>query len=147
MKMIRSTARTGSGRFVWFVLATLPLSACAATSAPTDIYSGYFRQGFEQSDFYTEDGDGPYWLTGSEEVYEELLTYLVRKEGRGSYITVQLTVRGELEKDGEFGLGYHDTQITVNEIVDIKTISPEEFDHVIAAFMSDRYKPSPGAEG
>lgn len=118
-------------------LSLLPLSGCAVTAAP-DVYSGYFRQGFEQSDFYTLDGEGPYWLSATGETYERLLDYLVQKDGRGSYITVRLTVRGELDHEGDYGLGYHESRLTVSEIIDIEAMDREEFDKIVTALHEAR---------
>ncbi|MFB9374470.1 hypothetical protein ACFFUB_10925 [Algimonas porphyrae] len=122
---------------IWLsILGGLSLMACSST-AQTDLYTGYYRQGFEQSDFYTLDGRGPYWFDGTEEVFTRLQDFIVPKEGRGSYIVVMMTVEGELQEDGEFGhIGRYSTQLYANRILSIEAISQAAYDGHVDGFRT-----------
>lgn len=112
------------------------LTACAVNAA-SETYSGYYRQGFEQSVFYTDDGEGPYWLDGTEAVFGELQEYLIRKNGRGSYIAVRMSVAGDLTSDGGYGhIGRYTSRLYVTEILSIEPISSEEFEQQVAKFRA-----------
>jgi len=119
------------------ICLALPLMACSSTPPP-DTYSGYYRQGFEQSDFYTLDGEGPFWLNGAEAVFTQLQDYLVPKQGRSSFITVKMTVEGQVSKKGEFGhIGRYPKQLYATRIVAIEAIPPDFYDSTIQTFRVD----------
>ena len=124
------------------------LSACAAssnssevslaeieTSADTQIWSGYYRQGFEQSDFYTREGEGPYWLSGAEDVFEQFIPFLSSETGRGRATTVELTVEGTLDDQGGFGhAGRYPEQIFATRIIQIAPLPQEDWDALTRRF-------------
>ena len=102
-------------------------------------YSGYYRQGFEQSDFYTLDGDGPYWLDAEADVWGQLQSHLVPKPGRGSSVTVKLTVEGDMETGGKFGhLGSYNQRFHARRILEIERLTSEEYDTIIQSFHDAR---------
>jgi len=119
------------------ICLAFPLMACTSTPTP-DTYSGYYRQGFEQSDFYTSNGEGPIWLDGTEAVFTQLQDYLVPKQGRGSFITVKMTVEGQISEKGEFGhIGRYPKQLYATRIVKIESISPDIYDSNVQTFRVD----------
>lgn len=113
-------------------------AAMACAGAPAQqTYSGVYHQGFEQSDFYTLSGDGPYWVTGSESVWDELQAFYQPAPGRGGGVTVKMTVEGQLETDGAFGsLDHYDTQLFVTRIVEIEPLPIEEYWSITAGFRT-----------
>jgi len=92
-------------------------------------YSGVYRQGFEQSDFYTDDGRGPWWLQAEGEDWNRISSLMVNRGGRGSYVAARLIVLGRLEPFDDAGVlsSRIDTRIVVDEILSIATIPDEEF--------------------
>lgn len=101
---------------------------------PVETFSGVYRSGFEASDFYPlEGGTGPWWLTATGERWAELQSYLVRRPGRGSSVTVALTVTGWRETGGEYGgHGGYEGSIYIESIESIRAITPEEFDLIVS---------------
>lgn len=112
------------------------LAATGCTDEDTaDSYSGYYRQGFEQSDFYTHDGQGPWWVDAGEPEWEQFMAHVVPASGRGSAATLRMTVEGQLTAGGGFGhLGQYDKRLFVTRIVDIEPVSAEHYQAVIAGF-------------
>lgn len=101
---------------------------------PIETFSGVYRSGFEASDFYPlEAGSGPWWLEATGENWAELQSYLVQRPGRGSSVTVVLTVTGWRDTGGEYG-GHnaYETLIHVESIEAIRAITPEEFDLIVS---------------
>ncbi len=99
---------------------------------PVETFTGVYRSGFEASDFYPlEGGSGPWWLETTEDNWNELQAYLIQGPGRGSSVTVALTVTGWRETAGAYGsLDAYTTRIHVESIEAIRAITPEEFDLV-----------------
>lgn len=115
-------------------LCLLGFAACTDES-DTGTYSGYYRQGFEQSDFYTRDGQGPWWVDAGEPEWEQFMAHVVPASGRGSAATLRMTVEGQLMAGGGFGhLGQYDKRLFVTRIVDIEPVSAEHYHAVIAGF-------------
>jgi len=111
----------------------LKFSGCLAwrkASAPvTAEYSGVYRQGFEQSDFYSDDGRGPWWLEAEGADWERIRSLMVERGGRGSFVAARLRVRGHLAPFDDHGVlvGRRDTRLVVEEILAIEAIADEEF--------------------
>lgn len=105
----------------------LAWSKAAATTSR--VYSGVYRSGFEQSDFYSDDGDGPWWLAAEGENWERIQRLLVMRSGRGSYVAARLKVHGHIEPFDDRGVlvGRRDTRLVVDQILAIEPIPDEEF--------------------
>lgn len=114
-------------------LRTPPGMADFLREPPIETFSGVYRSGFEASDFYPlEGGSGPWWLEANGERWAELQSYLVQRPGRGSSVTVALTVTGWRETGGEYGgHGAYEASFYVETIEAIRAITPEEFDLVV----------------
>lgn len=114
-------------------LRTPPDIADFLREPPVETFTGVYRSGFEASDFYPlEGGSGPWWLTATGENWAELQSYLVRRPGRGSSVTVALTVTGWRETGGEYGgHGGYEASIYVESIEAIRAITAEEFDLIV----------------
>jgi len=69
-------------------------------NAAADTYSRLLSdKGSNRGDFYTLDGEGPFWLMGPRRCSRKLQTIWCRKQGRSSFITVpRLTVEGQVSK-------------------------------------------------
>lgn len=118
------------------VVSILAAAGCTDEDA-ADIYSGYYRQGFEQSDFYTHDGHGPWWVDAGEPEWEQFMAHVVPTSGRGSAATLRMIVEGRLTAGGGFGhLGQYDKRLFVTRIVDIEPVSAEHYQAVIAEFRA-----------
>lgn len=103
---------------------------------PTETFQGIYRSGFEVSEFFLFDGEGPWWLEAATENWQRLQSYVVQRPGRGSSVTVALTITGWREADGGYGsVGGYDTRIYVESIDEIRAISEEEFQKIIQAVM------------
>lgn len=115
-------------------LRTPPGIADFLREPPLETFSGVYRSGFEASDFYPlEGGSGPWWLEANGERWAELQSYLVQRPGRGSSVTVALTVTGWRETGGEYGgHGAYEASFYVETIEAIRAITPEEFDLVVS---------------
>lgn len=102
-------------------------------------YSGVYRQGFEQSDFYTDDGQGPWWLEAEGDDWDRIMSFRVPRPGRGSFVTVRLTVRGRVAPfDGWAGASSaQDTRIVVEDILAIERISDEAFHAAVSGRHAD----------
>ena len=108
-----------------------------ATASETSQYSGWYRRSFEQSAFWTDDGDGPWWLTADGEAWETLMEHHVDGPGRGGRTTVRLTVEGMLSAPGQYGhLGAYARELTVERVIEIKPVSAEELDKAVQGFVS-----------
>ncbi len=123
-----------------------PESATGPTTMPVDVnntqqsvYRGYFRSGFEQSDFYLKDGAGKaIWFEADGTLWDQINEHLVKKEGRGSFVTLELEVRGRLDDAGSYGhLGAYEKQLTATAITALLPMTQEAFDRAV----SDLNKP------
>lgn len=123
------------------VIGMLAVSACASATPP-DQYSGVFRQGFEQSDFYTNDGHGPFWLSYGEPG-ADLTPFVVDKGGRGTHITVRIEFQGHPIPVPEFA---HSDQysgaIEVIKFLSIESIDDDVFWTKAAAARASEDDPS-----
>ena len=115
-------------------LRTPPDLADFLREPPIETFHGLYRSGFEASDFYPlEGGTGPWWLETTEDNWETLQSYLIQRPGRGSSVTVGLTVTGwrETAGEGDYGsLGAYETLLHVETIEAIRALTQEEFDLV-----------------
>jgi hypothetical protein len=103
----------------------------------TGIYSGYYRQGFEQSDFYTLEGDGPWWVDAGEIEWDTFMAHMVPAPGRGTTVTLRMTVEGDLQTGGGYGhAGRYDKRLFVTRVVAIEPIAAERYDAAIAEFQA-----------
>ncbi|GJL97989.1 MAG: hypothetical protein DHS20C06_18060 [Hyphobacterium sp.] len=114
-------------------LRTPPNIADFLREPPIETFTGVYKSGFEASHFYPlEGGTGPWWLEADGDRWETLQSYLVRRPGRGSTVTVMLGVTGWRDTDGGYGhLGVFDTSIYIESIETIRAITPEEFDMIV----------------
>lgn len=97
------------------------------------VFSGVYRQGFEQSDFYTAAGAGPYWLDAEPEAWSRLMSYRNDAPGRASAVIVRLTVEGELRPHHDDPLGRpYSGHLHVSRIIEIEAIPAERFDQAAA---------------
>jgi len=116
-------------------LVTMGISACGP-DAPQHI-EGYYRYGFEQSDFYPLSGGGPYWLEADGEIWDELHAHFEDAPGRGGGMTLHLTVEGDLQTGGGFGhLGEFEERLTVRNILAVEAIPEEGYQAAIAEIGS-----------
>jgi len=135
---VSSNARRG----IWFGLAACFLAGCALAdsarnTAGSTTHSGYYQQGFERSDFYPEDGGGPYWLTAGEAASSRIQEYYVPAPGRGGGMTVRLVIEGKLDIGGGFGhVGAYSGELTAARILEIEPVIVDEFD----AWLASRHK-------
>lgn len=108
------------------LLAAFVVAACTGSGGKT--YSGLFRQGFEQADFYPDTGGGPWWVTWETEGIAEKFGEFWTGDGRGRSGVMRVTVAGELSAEGQHGhLGAYKRELKVTEIKDIKAATEEEF--------------------
>lgn len=103
--------------------AFLLLSACATPQAPSaQHFSGTLYWGFETSAFRTDDGQGPYWLTG-DEVWPQVVAPL---QGHGPWGRVHLVVEGELSPPGQYGhLGGYARELHVTRVIESRLVAAE----------------------
>lgn len=115
-------------------------SGTAEPVIPTDSFSGIYHRGFEASHFYTSDGRGPWWAEISPEADEALAPFHVDGPGRSGGITVALKVDGYLSEkvDGLSHLGSFENRIHIVSIDSIRQLTPDEFEAVKTAFLSQR---------
>jgi len=123
-------------------LSLLLLAGCRAETideyAALEVFAGYYRQAFEQSDFYPESGGGPYWLTADEPLWSEIQRYYVPGPGRRSAVTARVIVEGRLATGGGYGhLGAYQSELTAERLLEIEPIGTEEFDAWVARHNND----------
>jgi hypothetical protein len=75
----------------------------------TMTYMGIYKSGFEMSHFYTMDGEGPWWLESTDELHEKLQSFYVERPGRGSGVTVAMTVSAYTS---DIGSGLNGTRLS-----------------------------------
>lgn len=113
------------------ILAVTMLAGCLP--APRQSHEGYYRSGFEQSEFYPMGTSRPYWLEADGEVWDELYAFYQEAPGRGGGMTLHLIIEGDLDRGGPFGhLGAYDTRLTVTRILMAEPMSDDEFAAAIA---------------
>jgi len=119
------------------VLATLA-TGCATSPASEggaqfERYSGFYRQGFEQSDFYPGDGGGPWWLSYDGDFWSRIEPF-GKGAGRGNYVLVRIEVAGELSAVGDYGhLGAYQRELRVERLLSVDAASDAEFEAAAAA--------------
>lgn len=107
--------------------ALLALSAAACTT-PAATYTGLFRQGFEQADFYPDAGGGPWWITWEAEEVGARFGEFWTGDGRARSGVMRMTVAGELSAEGRHGhLGAYKRELKVTEIREIAASTEEAF--------------------
>jgi hypothetical protein len=107
------------------LLAALPLSlaACAGTAQSGRMrrYSGTWDYHFETSSFTTDEGDGPWWLSGDGETWPQLSAPL-NESGR-PWGRLELVVEGELSEPGQYGhLGAYAHELRVTRVISARLI-------------------------
>jgi hypothetical protein len=108
-------------------IALIAVSACAQAPAGPREYTGYLRQGFEQSDFYPAGGGGPWWVTLEEGEHATLDT-LATGQGRGRAIVVQITAQGVEKGPVDFAFRpKFANSLHITKIVDAQKVSEEKF--------------------
>ena len=118
------------------VLATLAAGCSNLTAGQDDAklerYSGLFRQGFEQSDFYPDDGGGPWWLSYDGDFWTRIEPFN-EGAGRGNHVLVRIEVAGELSPVGRHGhLGAYQRELTVERLLSVEAASDAEFEAAAA---------------
>ncbi len=105
-------------------------------------YRGYYRSGFEQSDFYPADGtQGPWWMEADGDIWQKINQHMNVKEGRGSFVTLKLDVKGTLEQGGRYGhLGAYRAKLTVSSITDLSPMSQDGFEAAVEALQKGAQK-------
>lgn len=110
----------------------LLLMSCQQPPAGTEsaVYTGLYRKGFEQSDFYLSRSGacGPWWVTiESEEDFLQLETH-ARGEGCGRAVVVRMTVEAEQRGPVDFGFRPRfEDSLNVTGIVSAEPVSDETF--------------------
>jgi hypothetical protein len=121
---------------VFQAVADPPIIGDFLREPPVETFQGIYRSGFEASDFYLFDGQGPWWLESTSKVWDQLQSYLVERPGRGSSVTVTLTVTGWADFEGGYGpFGSHEAMIYVELIDTIRQIKPEEFEGALQSLQ------------
>ncbi|GAM99263.1 hypothetical protein U91I_02909 [alpha proteobacterium U9-1i] len=98
-------------------LLAVSLAACASTSAAPQRYSGVWDWHFETSSFRTDEGRGPYWLSGEGAVWDQLNAPL-QARGQGPWGRLRIVVEGELSEPGRYGhLGAYERELRVTRVI------------------------------
>ena len=99
------------------------------------VYRGYYRSGFEQSDFYLKDGEGEaIWFDAEGDLWDQINQHMVVKDGRGSAVSLELEVRGRLDRNGSYGhLGAYDKRLTATAIFALLPMTEDAFEDAIAS--------------
>ncbi len=103
------------------------LAACASSDAPpTQRFSGVWEWHFETSSFTTHSGEGPYWLHGEGQVWEDLNAPFARA-GAGPWGQVRLVIDGELSAPGQYGhLGAYARELRVTRVIEAELIASRQ---------------------
>ena len=119
----------------------LPEVTAGPTTTPVPVkevqqttYRGFLRSGFEQSDFYLKDGAGEViWFEAEGDLWDQINAHLVKQEGRGSFVALELEVRGRLLDAGSYGhLGAYERQLTATAITALLPMTQEAFDQAVS---------------
>lgn len=93
-----------------------------------ETYSGLFRQGFEQSDFYPDGGGGPWWVSYGEDFGTRIAPF-ASGTGRGVAIVVRIEVEGEVSPPGDYGfIRAYEHELVVSRLVSVEAASQEAFE-------------------
>ena len=93
-----------------------------------ETFSGLFRQGFEQSDFYPDAGGGPWWFTDEGDLWSQIEPF-ASGTGRGVAVVVRMEVEGQVSAKGRHGhLGAYDRELIATRIVSLAAASEAEFE-------------------
>ncbi len=106
---------------------------------------GVWRSGFEESAFWTSDGEGPIWLKTYGD-YQQLRSYMaddgIVRHGGGP--ALRLTVRGRIERGDPNGYGHLGAYVAegdAQEYVSIEAITAEEYEAEVARIRASRGEP------
>jgi len=110
-------------RRLLFALIGLVLAACAsAARVRAERFEGDWSGHFETSSFTTDDGRGPWWLSGDGAVWDALNAPLARA-GRGPWGRLHIVVEAELSPPGAFGhLGVYERELRVTRVIEARLI-------------------------
>jgi hypothetical protein len=108
---------------------TLPLAAavlsllqgCAVSGMQT--YQGVYAVGYETQAFWSQEGDGPWWVDGRFGA-DQRLEEGVRSANAGfPWGSVRVEVRGALSPAGSWGhMGAYDRRLTVYEVISVEPL-------------------------
>jgi hypothetical protein len=104
----------------------------AAPWPKTGVFAGYYRQGFETSDFRPAGGKERWWVGFEQGFYSE-----VRKLPRSCDMEAPcyLVVRGHLSSLGHYGhFGAYNRELRVIEVIEHRSLSSEEKAEVFKGF-------------
>lgn len=109
-----------------------------AKGPQTQSYSGIYHRGFEASHFYSSDGQGPWWVESSSEADEKLAPFFTDGPGRSGGTRVALMITGWLSNEVAdlAHLGSFQKRLHIVSIESVRALSPEEFEQVRTAFLS-----------
>lgn len=128
-------------RMVIAAVMTLGALGCAAPKdggASAQTYSGLYRQGFEQSDFFPDTGGGPWWFTYEGDLWSQIEPF-ARGQGRGVAAVVRLEVEGEVSAPGRYGhVGAYERELIASRIVSVTGASEAEFETAAEAAVRGR---------
>tara|TARA_R110001606_G_scaffold171855_4_gene317776 strand:- start:335 stop:751 length:417 start_codon:yes stop_codon:yes gene_type:complete len=100
-------------------------------------WDGIYRQGFEQNDFYTLDGQGPYWLDLSE-ASVDLGQFATDAGGRSAHTTVKISFLGQPAETPEFAYSEkYLGQLTAREVLSVASLKDEIYWEMVEAFKAD----------
>lgn len=108
-------------------------SPASQSGVQLEQYSGLYRQGFEQSDFYPDDGGGPWWLAYDGDFWSRIEAF-GEGAGRGNHVLVRIAVTGQLSAIGRHGhLGVYERELNVERLLKVEVASDAEFEAAAAA--------------
>lgn len=92
------------------------------------MFTGVYRQGFEQSDFYPDSGGGPWWLTAEEAAWTAIQAFKPQTGSRGDAAIVRIVAEGELR--GPFDIQIRApfaNSIHITRLVSVEPVSDAVF--------------------
>jgi len=108
--------------FLAFSLAFC-LAACANASSAPQRFSGTWDWHFEMSSFTSDAGEGPYWLHGEGQVWEDL-NRPFNEAGLGPWGQLRVVVEGELSAPGQYGhLGAYTRELRVTRMINAELLA------------------------